>query len=507
LAWPGWSRLPREARDVLFLLAVMGWTVLPHLSHLPGWCAALAATVLAWRAMLALSNAKLPRRWALFAVLAVAVGLTLWTHETLLGKDAGVTMLVVLMVLKTLELRARRDALVVFFLGFFLVLTNFLYSQTLAVAAAMVMSVWGLLTALVLAHMPVGRPSLRRAGALAGRAALFGAPLMVLLFVLFPRVGPLWGLPNDAMSATGLSSTMRMGSVAEVANDGSVALRLRFDGRAPLPQTLYLRGPVLSQFDGVEWRRSDAVSALRGAQVRVAGEPVRYEMTLEPSRLPLLPVLELTPDRPGAAPQVDGWGFRQRGDLEWTTRRPVTERLRFSATAWQRFEHGPQGPVPDLLEFLRLPDGYNPRTLSWAQALQARQPGADASQLARAVLEHISRGGYGYTLLPGIYGDEQGRHAIDEFWLDRKEGFCEHFARWLIRARDRKALYSGKRLSNDTEHVSDPGRTGEQRRQSADQSAPWSSDLGAGHPSAIDIAVGFIDSRRSGAHDPGRCPG
>ena len=39
------------------------------------------------------------------------------------------------MALKTLELRARRDALVVFFLGFFLVLTHFLYSQSLATAA------------------------------------------------------------------------------------------------------------------------------------------------------------------------------------------------------------------------------------------------------------------------------------------------------------------------------------------------------------------------------------
>ena len=47
----------------------------------------------------------------------------------------------------------------VFFLGFFLVLTHFLYSQSLGVALAMLVSVWGLLTALVLAHMPVGQPA------------------------------------------------------------------------------------------------------------------------------------------------------------------------------------------------------------------------------------------------------------------------------------------------------------------------------------------------------------
>ena len=46
-----------------------------------------------------------------------------------------------------------------------LVLTHFLYSQSLFTALAMLGSVWGLLTALVLAHMPVGKPPLRQAGA------------------------------------------------------------------------------------------------------------------------------------------------------------------------------------------------------------------------------------------------------------------------------------------------------------------------------------------------------
>jgi hypothetical protein len=188
LRWPGWAHLPRDARDVLFLLAVIAWTIGPHFMHLPMWCLVLTTVVVLWRAALAVSNAPLPGRWPLVGVLAIALALTWWTHRTLLGKDAGITLLVVLMVLKTLELRARRDALVVFFLGFFIVLTNFLYAQTLLVAAAMLVSVWGLLTALVLAHMPVGRPPIVRAGAVAAKAALLGAPIMLVLFMLFPRM-------------------------------------------------------------------------------------------------------------------------------------------------------------------------------------------------------------------------------------------------------------------------------------------------------------------------------
>lgn len=72
---------------------------------------------------------------------------------------------VVLAALKTLELRARRDATVVFFLGFFLVLASFLHSQSLLTALAMGISVWTLLAALVLAHMPEDRPPLTLASA------------------------------------------------------------------------------------------------------------------------------------------------------------------------------------------------------------------------------------------------------------------------------------------------------------------------------------------------------
>ena len=166
-------------------------------------------------------------------MLTIAIGLTYWTYGRLLGKEPGVTLAVALMALKTLELRARRDAFVVFFLGFFIILTHFLYSQSLAVAVAMLISIWGLLTALVLAHMPVGQPSLRQASGLAARTALLGAPVMALLFVLFPRIGPLWGVPQDGVSTMGLSNVMRMGSMTEVARDESVAMRIRFEGRAP----------------------------------------------------------------------------------------------------------------------------------------------------------------------------------------------------------------------------------------------------------------------------------
>lgn len=422
--WPGWRHLPRDTRDTLFLLGVIAWTVAPHVSHLPLWCTLLTATVLVWRGWLAVSHAPLPGRWSLIVVLALAAALTLWSFRTLFGKEPGVTMAVSLMALKTLELRARRDAFVVFFLGFFLVLTHFLYSQSLGVAAAMLVSVWGLLTGLVLAHLPVGQPSLRQAGALAARTALFGAPIMALLFVLFPRIGPLWGVPQDGASTTGLSSRMTMGSVAEVALDDSIALRIKFDGPAPPPQAMYFRGPVLTRFDGAEWRPVAPAFPTPGqvaGSLRPRGEAVRYEMTLEPMRLAMLPLLEA----PMRAPTIEGLPVVIQNDLQAITDRPVIERLRFRAAASTVFEHGPLQPSSTLRNALELPANFNPRTLAWANQLRARHTDADASTLAQVLLDHIRSAGFSYTLAPGEY---PGPDTIDQFWLDRRVGFCEHFA-------------------------------------------------------------------------------
>lgn len=420
-----WRHLPRDARDTLFQLAVIAWTIAPHALHLAPWCVLLAVVILLVRARLALNGAPLPGRWTLVVVLGLAVGLTLFTERTLLGKEAGVTMLVVLMALKTLELRARRDAMVVFLLGFFLVLTNFLYSQSPAVALAMIVSVWGLLTALALAHMPVGLPPLGAAGRVAARAALLGLPVMLVLFLLFPRIAPLWGLPQDAGGRTGLSGSLTMGGVAELANDDSVALRVRFLDRAPPVETLYFRGPVLSVFDGRDWSRRRSPAPAPAPEL--LGRALRYEMILEPGRLPLLPLLELTPERPEGAARLRDFELVLRPDQQWSADRPIDTRLQLTAQAWTRHRHGPREATLALRDDVDLPPNANPRTLVWASELRRRPELRDAEPraLVDAVLRHIREGGYTYTLTPGTY--ESG-NVIDEFWLDRKLGFCEHFA-------------------------------------------------------------------------------
>ena len=420
------TQLPRDSRDTLFLLFVISWVLLPQVGHLPLWCSVMAASALLYRAYLAWHTQPLPSKWLLRGVLVLTVGATLMTHKTLLGREAGVTLVVVLLALKTLELRAKRDAFVVFFLSFFLMLTNFFYSQSLLTASAMLVALMGLLTALVNAHKPVGKPPLLQSAQTAGMMALWGAPIMVLLFVLFPRMAPLWGIPSDGMSGrSGLSSSMEVGAIATLALDDSIALLVRFNGATPKQSDLYFRGPVLSDFDGKSWTTLDSKMPRRlqlSADLRVQGAPVAYQVTLKPSNHPWLLTLDGTPEQP----RLNGYETSMSRELQWLTDRPITDLVRYTVQSYTDFTHGPLIYQLGLQDYLNLPPGFNPRTLQWAAELRAKVGGIEDAnvKLVEKVMDQLRTGGYTYTLDPGLYGS----NSADEFWFDRKLGFCEHIA-------------------------------------------------------------------------------
>ena len=416
----------RTTRDTLFMLAVIGWICLPHVLHLPVWCTVTIAALLLWRAALAVRGAPLPaRRWLVLLLLATTAG-TLLTYHGLTGRSGGVSFVLLLLALKTLEMRTQRDTYAVFFLGFFAVLCNFLYSQSMLTAAAMLLGALGLLTLLVNSHMPVGRPPFWRTAGNAMRMALMGAPITLLLFVFYPRIAPLWGVASDSGQArSGLSANMQVGNIASLALDGSVAMRIHFDGALPMPRDMYFRGPVLTRFDGNTWTAtSNQRRPFEQEQpnLQTSGAPADYEVTLQATQQSWLPVLETTTD----PPQLQGFSVRRQADLQWIINHPLDRTLRFRARSYTHFQYAQQAPQSGLAEALELPPGFNPRTLAWAANLRQTPQlvHADARGLLVAALNQLRTGGYRYTLEPGIFG----MHSADEFWFDRKQGFCEHIA-------------------------------------------------------------------------------
>lgn len=419
------NTVPSTKASEYFLLVVVALVIMPHFAQLPAWCSAFVALMLLWRAGVVSGSVPGPGRMAVSLLLVMSVVAIGLNFRTLIGTEASVTLVVVLLSLKALELRTRRDVFVVFFLGFFTVLTQFLYSQSLLAVAAMLLGSMGLLCTLVMAHMPGSEPSLRAALRTAWKMTAWGLPLMALLFVLFPRIGPLWAIPDEKpLARTGLSDSMPVGSVAELAQDSHIAMRINFDKRAPAAENMYFRAHVLPQFDGQRWLSDDAQiqAKIPRGDMRIEGAMVSYEVTLEPHGNTFLPVLDMTP----MAPSSEGLMVRSAADLRWVSSHPVQELLRYRASSTTRFRYGLQESAANLRAQTQLPSGFNPRTLAWAANIRTepQMADADAQGLSAYLLTHLARGNYRYTLKPGTFG----LHSADEFWFDRKIGFCEHFA-------------------------------------------------------------------------------
>ena len=421
--------LPRDTRDTFLVLGVVTLVLLPQVTSLPLWASVLTSVLLAWRFWIAHTHRRLPNKWLMAALLVLVITATALQFHSIIGPQAGVVLIVLLLVLKTLEMRARRDAMVIFFLGFFTLLTLFLHSQSLPMATAMLLAVWGLLAALVNAHMPAGYPSTRQLLRTSGTLMLLGTPIMLVLFLSFPRFAPLWGLPSQqTQGRTGLSNDMTVGDVAELAQDHSVAMRVRFDSpdHQPPPQRLlYFRGPVLNHFDGRSWKaNADGWQATlpAGSTIPVTGigAPMDYEITLEPSQHHWLLTLEAT----STPPQTTLRRLMPTADLQWFSPRPLNEVLRYQGQAHLHFIYGQQLSSVQQKLHLQLPHDLNPRTLTWAQNLRSTY-GSDDTALIQAAMARLADGDFVYTLQPGSVDTA---HTADDFWFERRQGFCEHIA-------------------------------------------------------------------------------
>jgi transglutaminase-like putative cysteine protease len=432
-SWPSWPSLTlplaRDKQDTLLLLASALLVLVPHTAHLPVWVSLLCGATLAWRAAITLRGRRMPPGLLLVPLAGAAMAGVLYSYHTLLGKDAGVAMLVLLVAFKMLEMHARRDLFVVVFLCLFLVLTNFFYSQSIGTALLMLASLVALLTVQLSFQLTGAVPPLRTRLLMGARMLALAAPLAAAAFVLFPRVdGPLWGMPDDGRSArTGLSDTMSPGQMANLAQSADTAFRVRFDGPVPPQPQLYWRGPVLANYDGQTWTRlraprdsdSQPQHPPSPLSITVNGPPLRYQVTQEASNARWLFALEV----PQALPTLPDRGVTLSAELEIQANTPITQRIRYDLASFVNFRLQDGTGLADSAQWLLLPYGTNPQALAAGRRLRASEP--DPARRAQAVLRDFAGKGYVYTLQPPLL---RNGDSIDEFLYRTRAGFCEHYA-------------------------------------------------------------------------------
>ncbi len=413
--------IARDKADMLTLLVACLLVLLPHFFHLPPWISAAVVTLLGWRSWITLTGKRLPPRWLLLPVAILAMAGIYLAYRTLLGRDAGVAMLALLLILKLLEMHAKRDLFVVLFLSFFLLLTNFFYSQTIPTALLMVIAVLALLTAQLSFQFTGTVPPLKKKLRLATLIVGLATPLMLVLFLLFPRIqGPLWGLPGDASGArTGLSDSMTPGMISSLALSDDIAFRVKFIDPVPPQASLYWRASVLSHFDGRTWTAQPQRPMKAGSVKALAGSlSTRYQVTMEPHGRRWLFALE-TPLEP---PQLHDNSAYLANDFQLLARERIGARLRYDVTSWTQFSLQADSVPDELNDGLQRVPGFNPATIGFARSLLARS--SDSAELVALVLQYFRREPFSYTLEPPLLG----RNSVDEFLFSSRAGFCEHYA-------------------------------------------------------------------------------
>jgi len=407
------------------LLASLPWTLfalafalLPHVSYLPVWITAALLSCAIWRYSIEVRRRPVPHT-LLRATLALLAFLgVLFTYNTISGVGPGSALLAVMAALKLLETRQRRDQFVLLFIAIFLVMSSLLREQYLWSLPYLVVGVVAIMAAWLRTAADDAEP-VRRSLGTSSRLVMYAAPLALAMWIFFPRLAtPFWAVPIDTGTAvSGLSDSMSPGDISSLSQSDAVAFRVRFDGEVPAPQDRYWRGLILHRFDGRAWSgiSEPRISSAALQSIEVAGPPVRYQVTLEPTR--------------------QHWVFALDIPYEWSLQRtflgpqhqlasmqPLDQRVAYSVTSYPQYRIDVAIDYSRLSWYLDLPDTRNPRTLALAREMRAQTTSDEA--FIRAVLSKFNREDYHYTLQPPPLGSD----PVDRFLFETRRGFCEHYA-------------------------------------------------------------------------------
>ena len=412
------QQIPRNA--LVWIIISLFALVTPHASRLPIWILALYAVAVIWRLQVHRGRWSFPGRWVkVVMILSGFVGIYA-SYGSFVGLETTVALLLIAFALKLLELSHRKDAYVLLFLGYFICLTQFLFSQDLLVTLYALVSVTVVTTALVAIHRPGEHQFKLGTLHVASVMLLQALPLMIVLFFLFPRFGPLWTVPiKNHTAKTGMSDFMKPGDVASLSQSADVAFRVKFDGEIPVKSALYWRGLVLSRIEQGVWSALSfydlPANQLRPQEVIIGGEPIRYNVIMEPTQQKWLYGLKYA--------RSDTRTVMQASDFRLFSPTLIETEFMYTVDSWTDV------PVEETLSDWRrttetqLPPTGNAKTRKLS--LELREEAGSNAAFVDLVLDRFRVEPYVYTLRPGLLPEQD---SIDAFLFQSQRGFCEHYA-------------------------------------------------------------------------------
>jgi transglutaminase-like putative cysteine protease len=440
---------------------------LPLQMHLPLWTSLVFISVIIWRWMMHLGYWPFPNSGVKIVVVVLAITAVLVSAKAKFNLESATTFILVVSLLKVLEIKNQRDGVIIIFLSMFLLAVNFLFEQGLFTALYSLLAVWLLLSALVGLHQTLSSDqplsqNFWRTGKASSQVLLLSLPTMLLLFLLFPRLEPLWTLNLQSNKAKiGLSDSMSPGDIADLSNSDELVFRVQFEGTVPTPDQWYWRGLVFDYYEEVNgkarWSMSGYLDPIDWYPKSWRPEDnsegvIDYLIIQEASDKKWLFGLR------GVAAMEMGIGMTQ--DDRIVNQKNLFQRKEYAVRSKLGMKIAAQGLKSYVRQqSLQLPslsfNGQgNPKTRLLAQQIFL-QYDTDTERMQKA-LQYYPKNNFSYTLKPGVILEND----IDKFLFDKRAGFCAHFSSsfvFLMRAMNIPARvvagYQGGEFNPDSGHV------------------------------------------------------
>ena len=388
----------------------------PLFGRMAGWVVALFFAACGARLLMNRRGARLPSLPLKVVCFGLGAGGIALTYGTAIGIEPGLSILLLLVSLKLLETNTVRDFQVTALLGYFLALCGLFFTQALTVWLY-VAAIFALLTA-ALVHFHRGKDAggFRGAARRGGVLLLQALPIIVLLFIFFPRSQQRFAMQfsQPLIGSGGMSDSLAPGSIASLALGRELVFRADFpNGNAPSMSAMYWRAGVLWQGDGLTWVRGRQLYP-EPRTIPLGGAGVSQRITVQPHGAHWLYAL----DRP--ATKVRGAHHEVGGFLQ--SDRPVLKQMRYEVIS-RPDNRETTLPADQRQRATQKPSRISPQVQALVNVWRAAHPGD--RELVDAALHHFRNERFTYTLEPGTYSDT---HALDEFLFERRAGFCEHYA-------------------------------------------------------------------------------
>lgn len=402
-----------------WLLFTQAFLLLPHLLEFPLILLPVWLVCTFWRVMIYQGRWNYPSAVIKTVLVAASFLVLVLIQKRWLTVETAILTLLIAFLLKLLEMKQLRDVLIIIYLAYFVIVAELLLSQTILSGFYLILSLLMVTATLIAIQSAVNETPLFYPVVHALKMLVLSLPIMVVAFLVFPRLEPLWTVPMPAGSGkTGVSGSMSPGLFSRLAQSDELAFRVKFDGDVPPLKTLYWRGVVLTRFDGQTWlpilEQGDQKPPLDDITINAGSASYHYRMTMEPS--------------------YQEWIFTLAGVINTDTRvnylRDFTvkhEGIIDKRESWKFTSVIDATLGAEIYRYHRkatllLPEGLNPKTLIFAQELYAKSVSND--DYIQKVLDHFRNNAFYYTLNPPLLG----KNSVDDFLFNTRRGFCEHYA-------------------------------------------------------------------------------